>query len=339
MLRLTAAETDTPFAPRIPDTDVAREAAETRTLADPLGLVPGAITSVRVKTGRFTLNACVNTLKPADRLVVTFAGPRAAARADSPNTRWPLYERRGFDLLFASPILAISDPQTELEWGGDVPRAGLYAGTFADDLVPELLALVEKVREELGLPADRVVFYGACAGGTAAMLAASRREHPTQVIAVNPPLRPEKFRTVLVTHASMVAGGRQDDWNELVRDKPWRVHPLVAMKDALQAQHDLRVFVAQNVRDRTTINRHFPGFWRRFDIDPDGGVSPDGRMCATLYDDEDEDTGHEPRALSRALVREAFAFFDAPLVVTPKKKAKAAKDGAGTPDAGESNAD
>jgi hypothetical protein len=321
MLRLTAAATDTPFAQHTPDTDVAREAPDTRTLDEPLGLVPGSIGVVRVRTGKFTLNASVNTLRPADRLVVTFAGPRAAARPDTPNSRWPHYERRGWDLLFRAPILALSDPQAELDWNADVPRAGLYMGTFQDDLVPEVLALVDKVCDELRISRDRVVFYGACAGATAALLTGARRRAGTGIIAVNPPVRPEKLRTVMVTHGCLAAGGHQEDWKTMTRDEPWRNNALVALKDGLQERNDVRVFVAQNIKDRTTINRHFPGLWRRFDIDPDGGVSPDGRVCATLYDIEDADgSNHEPRTLSQALVRDAYAFFDGPLVVTPRKK-------------------
>jgi hypothetical protein len=320
MLRLTASATDTPFAQRNPDTDVTREAPELRTLDQPLGLAPHGIGVVRVRTGKFTINASVNTLHKADRLVVTFAGPRPAAKADAPNSRWPHYERRGWDLLFQAPILALSDPQAELDWNADSPRAGLYIGTFKDDLVPEILALIDKVCDELGIARDRVVFYGACAGATAALLTGARRAQGTGIIAVNPPLRPEKFRTVLVTQASMAAGGGQDDWKAMSRDAPERNNPLVALKDGLQARNDIRVFVAQNVKDRTTINRHFPGLWRRFDIDPDGGVSPDGRVCAALYAIEDlEGTSHEPRSLSQALIRDAYAFFDGPLVVTPKK--------------------
>jgi hypothetical protein len=321
MLRLEADAPDSP--PGLPDTDtdVSREAAELCTLGEPLPLAERSISVLRVRTGAFTLNLSVNTLRRTDRLVVTFTGARSAAK-EAANSRWPMFERRGWDALFDAPILALSDPQTELDWDADLPRVGLYIGRFADDLVPELLALVDAVCDRLAVPRDRVVFYGACAGATAALLVASRREAATGVIAVGPWLRPDKFREPIVAQAARMAGGSVEDWERQGREQPWRQNPLVAVRDAIQAGRPLRVVVAQNLKERVTLHRHFPGLWRRFDIDPDGGVSPDGRVMAMLYESDDESQLHEPAALSRALVRQAYAFFDAPLVERPKKARK-----------------
>ncbi len=330
MLRLTTDAPDKPLTLPIADTDIAREAAETRDLRHPLNLPKRGVTVIRVDTGVGTLNASVNTLHRSDRLVVTFTGARPPAKADAPNTRWPFFERRHWDVLFQAPILAISDPLSELDWNADSPRAGLYAGTFERDGVPAVLALIDKVCDELAVPRHRVVLYGACGGGTAALLVGARRAQGTGIIAVNPPLRPEKYRSTLVETACTAAGGDAAAWARMNHEQPWRANPLLALRDGFQAKHDVRVFVAQNIKDKTTINRHFPGLWRRFDLDPDGGVGPEGRVMAALYQAPEDATGHEPRDLSGPMVRMAYAFFDAPVVVTPRKRrAPAAKAGLG----------
>src|ERR1700754_260970 len=65
-----------PNALPLPQTssDIAREASEVLTLDGPLNIPPKAITVLRVKTGHFTLNVSINTVRKANRLVVTFMG-------------------------------------------------------------------------------------------------------------------------------------------------------------------------------------------------------------------------------------------------------------------------
>jgi hypothetical protein len=80
---------------------------------------------LRVRTGHFTINASINTLCKADRLVVTFMGSRGGGR-DSVASLRPMFARRQWDVLYRAPILAISDPQTQVDWDTTVPREGLY---------------------------------------------------------------------------------------------------------------------------------------------------------------------------------------------------------------------
>jgi hypothetical protein len=142
--------------------------------------------------------------------------------------------------------------------------------------VPEILALVNKVCDEIGVDRNRVVMAGALSGGTSALLVGSRRREATGVVATCPYLRPDKYREQMVATVTRAMGGTAEDWQRMSDDQPWRNNPLTAMRDGINEGNDLRVVVAQNVRDPITINRHFPGLWRRFDIDPEGGVSPTG---------------------------------------------------------------
>jgi hypothetical protein len=316
--------------PRFPEgnTETTRPAADVLDVAGPLNIPDKAITVLRVKTGHFTVNASINTLCKADRLVVTFTGPRPGGK-DAVNSVRPFFARRHWDVLYRAPILAISDPQTEVAWDTNVPRAGFYMGTFEHDLVPEVLALVNKVCDEIGVDRGRVVMAGASAGGTAAMLVGSRRREATGVVAVCPYLRPDKFREGVVATGARAMGGDLDDWERMGETQPWRSNPLTAMRDGINEGNDLRVVVAQNVRDKTTINRHFPGLWRRFDIDPEGGVAPSGRVLAALYDSPAGGHGHEPPEFSRPLIELAYDFFDKPVEAVPRKEKKPKAETAG----------
>jgi len=306
------------------NSEIVREADTVVDINDPLVIPDHAITVMRVKTGHYTVNVSINTLRKADRLIVTFQGARGGGK-DTTNSRRPMFGRRNWDALYECPILAISDPQTEMEWDSHLPRVGMYIGTFQNDLVPEINNMVDKFCEALKIPLNRVVFYGSSSGGTSALLVAGRREQPTNVIAVVPFLRPDKYREEVVAVTARAAGGSLEDWNRGIAEEPWRFNPIVAVRDAIADGRDLRVVVAQNTRDKVTINRHFPGLWRRFDIDPDGGVSPDGRVMAVLFESAEAGHGHEPEEFSRPLVKLAYEFFDSPPVATGrggKKKVK-----------------
>lgn len=298
-------------APQVPkkNTDVAREVEKVHTLTDAFNIPPDAITPMRVQTGFFTVNVSINTRHPADRLIITMHGARGSHKSDKEGRR-PMYDRKDWDALFQAPILAISDPVSELDWDSHLPRASMYTGTMANDLVPELHALINKFCDELGISRDRVVFYGSSAGGTSSILVASRRPNTTGVVAVVPFLRPDKYREEVVAVTARMGGGTLADYERILEEQPVRYHPLTAIKEGIAAGNDLRVVVAQNTRDKVTINKHFPGLWRRFDINPDGGYSPDGRIMAVLYDSPETGHGHEPPEIGAPLMKMALEFFD-----------------------------
>lgn len=313
---------DIPF---FPDTnaEIIREASEVLDLNGVWTIPERAITTMRIKTGHYTVNVTINTIRLAQRLVVTFQGARGGGK-DSVNSSRPMFARRNWEALFEAPILAISDPQTEIDWDSNVPRTGFYMGTFANDLVPELNAMIDVFCDKLGIPRDGVLMYGSSAGGTSAILVGSRRRTKTGIVAVCPFLRPDKYREqVIAIGARAAMGGDLEQWENTLANEPWRINPLVALKDGIQAGGDIRLVVAQNLKDKTTINRHFPGLWRRWDIDPEGGVSNDGRVMTLMYDSAEAGHGHEPPNCSRPLWQRAIQFFDTP----PAQRAKANKPG------------
>src|SRR5215471_17847250 len=222
------------------NSDIVREADTVVDVNEPFQIPDRAITVMRIKTGHYTVNVSINTMRKADRLVVTLQGARGGGK-DTTNSRRPMFGRRNWDVLYECPILAISDPQTEMEWDSHLPRVGMYIGTFQHDLVPELNHMIDKFCEALGIPLGRVVIYGSSSGGTSALLVAARRPHPTQVIAVVPFLRPDKYREEVVAITARAAGGSLDDWNKGIIEEPWRYNPIVALRDAIADGRDLRV--------------------------------------------------------------------------------------------------
>lgn len=339
MLKLAPAAADRVAELPTKNASITREPDVVLALGQPLGLGEKGLKLIRVKTGRFTVNASVGMPKKADRLVVTFAGARRDTKG-AEDERRPFLARRKWMPVYQGAVLALSDPQ--VEGAAVVPgaRTGFYMGTFADDLVPELLALVNQVCDELKIPRQRVVFYGAGAGGASAMLVGSRRKESTGIIAVNPLLRAEKYGESLVASVARAAEGTVADWEKLRTTNVGRNNPLSAFRDGLTDGHDLRLVVAQNLKDLSTVNRHFPGLWRRFEMNPDGGVASNGRVMILTYEGPETNRGEEPNEFTLPLIERAYAFFDGPIVpgaVYHAPPATAAEDAEGDDDAEDSD--
>lgn len=296
--------------PKLPRNNVQMltEASKTLTLDEPWDLKPGLLQTLRVKTGYYTMNIRLNTRKPADHLVVTFHGARGVGNVDA-KQRKGLFARDDWDNLYKAPILAISDPRCEDVWGTNLARVAMYTGVFGHDMVPEVNALVDKVCEELDIEPSRAIFLGASSGGSSAILVGARRP-VSRVLAICAHLRSDKFRDSLVASAAQSAGGTVEDYERMNEEEPWRFSPIAAIKYAQEQGHDMKVVIAQNVRDFSTLNRHFPRFCTRFEIPTTGGVSYDGQQMALLYDHKEGGHGFEPAELSVPLWERTLEFFE-----------------------------
>ena len=297
--------------------DFVSKAAETVDLLGDWTVPAKAITVMRVRTGRYTVNVSINTIRKADRLVVTLHGARGVTE-DAANLTRPMLVRRNWEALFESPILAISDPQTETDWNVKVPRCAFYMGTVENDLVPEINALIDVFCAKLGIPVENLLMYGSSAGGTSAILVGSRRTTKTGIVAVCPFLRTDRYHEGVVATAVRSSGATMEQFEQMQQHAPWRFDALVALKDAHRQSRDIRLFVGQNVKDKSTVTRHFPAVWRRWNIDPEGGVSPGGRVMTAIYDSAEAGHGHEPPEYSRPLWQEALKFFDTPLTTVAR---------------------
>jgi hypothetical protein len=273
-------------------------------LNEPFNLPAKGMKTIRVNTGKFTVNAHVNSITKGDRLYVIFHGARRSGKVDGRSC----FVRHDYDSLYDGPILSLSDPQTEGTWGTALPRSGMFMGTFENDLVPETNALVDKVCDELGIDRSRVVFYGSSAGGSAAILTGSRREAGCGVLAVCPGLRVEQYREQIVAAAAAAAGGTLQDFERVKNEQAYRVNPLKAMGASIGAGRKVKYFIAQSLDDAFGLNRHYRGLWKRFEIDADGGVDSTGNVFAVTYVGSGH--GREPDELCRPLLKMANEFFD-----------------------------
>lgn len=288
--------------------DWVQEPSTVLTMDEDWGLAAGEdLRVLRVKTGHFTVTSSLNTRQKADRLLVILSGARGAGK--DTDVKRMQFLRRDWDALYKMPILAVSDPATETYWGGEVPRAGLYLGSAAHDLVPELNAMIDKICKELGISTDRVIIMGASAGGTAAMLIAAQRK-VARAVAICAPFFTEKFRKIIAA-AMEAMGGTTDDWVRMANETPWRTHPMSAIKRAAELGNDVRIVCAQNLQDPPMYNKHFSKMCKFMSINPSaGGVSTDGTMMGLLYDDWEGGHGFESKNFSAPIWRRSLEYFD-----------------------------
>lgn len=297
-------------------------------IAGSLGIPDGAMSTLRIKTGRHTLNVSINTRqRKHDRLVVTFHGARPFNTINNPRKATsPMFVRRDWDEFYGCPILAISDPGSEKIWGlPGQPRISMYFGTFADDLTGEINLLIDKVAQELGIPLDNVILYGSSSGGTAALLVGGNRKSKANVVVSCAYLSPKVFRENLLKAFAESAGGTIDDWEALSENKPERVHPLIAGQKAIEAGRDYRCVIAQNLQD-VNLAKQLPTVTKRLKIDADGGITANGRVALAMYQ---SDAGHgpEPQEFAWPLYQLALRHFFGPLQV--RDETADAKPGAG----------
>lgn len=294
----------------------ATAATEVLDIDAPLNIPEAAMTTMRVKTGHFTLNISVNTRqRKHDRLIVTFHGARPYNTIKDPRKATaPMFVRRDWDEFYGCPILAISDPGSEKIWGlPGQPRVSMYFGTFKHDLGAEINKLIDKVAEELKVPLDNVILYGSSAGGTSALIIGGNRKSKANILVSCCFLSPRFYRDNMLKAFATAAEGTVDDWEAINESRPERVHPMIAAQKAIKAGRDYRCVITHNLQD-TTLAKQFPKVTSKLQIEPDGGVDPSGRIMIALFN---ADSGHgpEPNELAWPLFQTALTHFYGPLQV------------------------
>lgn len=271
-------------------------------LGQALGLTPDELHVRRVCTGHYTVNLAVNTLAAGHTLFVMLHGARADA-----NSGAALFRRITWSDALQGPVLAISDPVSEPLWSTPMPRSSMYAGSLSHDLVPELNALIDQVASELGIADDRIVFNGMSAGGASVMLVACRRR-TARIIAANPVCNPSQFPRWILDAWLAHTGHSRDELQALQIREPWRVDGLAAFNHGLAQGQDLRLFIAHNLADRATTQRHYPAIRQALGVtDELGGYGADGRALVTVY----RQPSHMQEPFS-VLLGAALAWFDSP---------------------------
>ena len=199
---------------------------------------------------------------------------------------------------FPGHVLCIADPTLELD---GTMKLGWYLGTAQHDATNDLCNFVLRFADELGIPQEKIVFWGSSGGGFAALALASRIEGATAV-AINPQtdvLAYEIDRVVKMVKDLCFNGQNESD---ILQD----YSPRLNMIQAWEGNQKSRTILVQNKLDLHHYNCHFKPFWTALGGHPTGGWSQGTRHYALLYEDV---RGHGSE--SKQMIPEILQVIDA----------------------------
>lgn len=186
---------------------------------------------------------------------------------------------------FPGHVLCIADPTLELH---DDMKLGWYLGTDKHDAINELCSFIRRFADSLGIPEEKIVFWGSSGGGFAALALASRIEGSTAV-AINAQtdvLSYQFARDVEAVRNLCFEGRSAVDIQQMFGHR-------VNMGQAWVNNRNSRVILVQNKLDTHHYNCHYQPFWAALGGNPEGGRTVDGRHYAWLYEDA---RGHGPES-------------------------------------------
>ena len=128
---------------------------------DKITLTAGNVIDFSVIKHGLQLDCRLNQKVQNDYLIVT---PNGAV--DRKKAELPAFARWNWHGIFNSNILAISDPT--LHFDGDIP-IGWFSGTKYQNVAAFTADVVVKVASLIGIPANRIIFWGSSAGGFASI--------------------------------------------------------------------------------------------------------------------------------------------------------------------------
>lgn len=209
---------------------------------------------------------------------------------------------------FPGHVLCIADPTLELH---DDMRLGWYFGTDKHDATDELCSFIRRFAEILGIPEEKIVFWGSSGGGFAALALASRIEGSTAV-AIN--AQTDALSYQFARDVGMV----RDlcfDGRSAVGIQQMFGHR-VNMGQAWVNNRNSRAILVQNKLDTHHYNCHYQPFWSALGGNSEGGRSADGRHYAWLYEDT---RGHGSE--SEQMVPEILRLIDDAGTASPEMPA------------------
>ncbi len=265
-----------------------------------------ALREAGLQDGRFALTLdegrfeCFFRRQSGERLWVLLSAAR-----DPKASQLPKFDRWSWGGSFPGAMLCISDPTLYL--ASESLRIGWYVGTAEHDWLGRMADLVRAVAGMLGLGSDQVIAYGSSAGGFGSLMLAARLGDATAV-AINPQTRVLQYAPPAI-NALMKAGFGGREPSRLSAAERLRLDAVQAFRRAPLA----RCLVAQNLDDRTHLERHFKPFAMALGMPLDGGANASGHLRAIVYNDP---RGHapEPRELIPELVQQALALSMATLL-------------------------
>jgi pimeloyl-ACP methyl ester carboxylesterase len=165
-------------------------------------------------------------------------------------------------------ILSISDPTLFLD---DELISACFLGHWLRDPMPILAEIAAWFASSMKLGAEDWLFYGASAGGFAAMRAAALIPNGRAIV-VNAFLELDCFDGRHLSARIAKVFGANMSLAEVKKVVPFRASAIAALRDAYTAGRKPRIIVAQNTNDGACYHNHFQPLCRAFDIPLDGGI-------------------------------------------------------------------
>ncbi|HEV8016007.1 MAG TPA: hypothetical protein VGP48_10760 [Stellaceae bacterium] len=225
-----------------------------------------------VKDG-LTFACQFNATEGANRLVVI-----PESWVDRSKEAPPRFHRWNWGPRMASHVLSVNDPTLFLD---DEIVTGCFLGDRERDPIVGLVEIAAWFAASMGLSDSRTIFYGASAGGFAAIRAAASAAHG-RAISVNAmmDIACHDNRHLAAKLADVFGTGLSlGDIKEL---SPCRISAVAALQTACAEGRNPRVLAVQNTRDSNCYRNHFLPMCQAFAIPAGGGVDPRDRALRAL---------------------------------------------------------
>ena len=224
--------------------------------------------------GPLTFACRLRSLPGADRLIVAMRG-NCSRDVSAP----PVFLDWPEELTDLGHVLKISDPTLFL---CDQLEYGTFLGRADADAIEGAVEIAREVASKLGVPHERVLFFGISGGGLAALLAATRLGGST-ALAINPQIELRKFISASFarTITEVFEPGCTGAW--LVAAHPLRTSLITAVHNARADGQCPRLILLQNRDDARHFEEQYGQFCSAFGIDPSGGRDQSGHLRAVSY--------------------------------------------------------
>jgi hypothetical protein len=193
----------------------------------------------------------------------------------------PVFFRQNWAKELGAHILAVSDPTLFMH---EHIGIGCFLGTEQHDATEALVRLAESVAYSVGIPAERIVYWGGSAAGFAAGMAATFSEHGKAVV-IN---APHELLTVAKSRWAPVNGEvfrpEAPDFYQIVLDFPGRGSISLALDRAIEQGRRPRLLMVANVADKAFYSRWYKPFCDRYGLLEEGSTNRQGTLHSMRYD-------------------------------------------------------
>ncbi len=224
--------------------------------------------------------------------------------AKKPSDGLPVFSRWNYGKLLRAHILSICDPTFFLN--GAI-LVGWYLGNREENATAALPAIAAQCAAGLGLPPDRIVFYGSSGGGFAAIQAAAASPNG-KAIAINPQIGLQHyFRRATGNYLKNIAGCSSQTEARRVFGERWNA--IDSVRRAIAEERPPKIVIVQNINDSFHFKEHFGPFAEAFGLSltEKASTAGDGFM-SILYDGPKAHGGESPAEIAR-INDEAIPFL------------------------------